>query len=65
MVLFSYCQCAHFTVFLFEIRGGSPESAGSDFVLNHMVMSSIARIMLTELTYIVLLVENWFLSWFT
>ena len=65
MVLFSYCQCARFIVFLFEIRGGSPESDGSDFVLNYMGMSSIARSMLAELTYIVLLVENWFLSWFT
>ena len=66
MVLFPYCQCARFTVFLFEIRGGSPESAGSDLRIElHMVMSSIARSMLAELAYIVLLVENWFLAWFT
>ena len=65
MALFSYCQCARFTVFLFEIRGGSPESAGSDLRIElHMVMSSIARSMLAELAYIVLLVENRFLSWF-
>ena len=35
------------------------------YVLIYMVMSSIARSMLAELTCIVLLVENWFLAWFT
>ena len=35
------------------------------YVLNYMVMSSIARSMLAELTYIVFLLVNWFLAWFT